>query len=80
MLSFPASVQYENFSAYVPASAFAAGAMRAIVAGSSTERWKMGYFIPKDVAIQSRRPFLTNAALEAVRTLPRSKLSPTRAC
>lgn len=67
LLTFPTTVQYENFSAYVPASAFAQGAMRAIVAGSSTERWKMGYFIPKDVAIQSKRPFLTNTALEAIR-------------
>lgn len=66
-LTFPDAAQYDRFSAYVPSSAFTAGAKRVIVAGTSGERWKMGYFIPRGAAIQSQRPFLTSAALQAVR-------------
>ncbi|QOT82222.1 hypothetical protein [Cupriavidus basilensis] len=68
LLSFPTVAHYESFNAYVPASAFAAGARKAIVAGSGSERWKSGFFIPKDVAIQSKRAFLSVGALDAIRT------------
>lgn len=67
-LSFPGAAQYEQYNAYVPASAFGAGAKRVIVAGSASERWKAGYFIPRGTAIQSQRPFLTANTLQAVRT------------